>query len=290
MIEPVFLPVLVRMSTALPPSPESPHRLRLFGGVLLVGPTGPVEGRTAQRRQLAVLAVLGVAGRTGVTREKLLGLLWSEHSEVRARHHLSDALYAIRHSLGQGAVLDVGGALRLSPDDIWCDVVAFDRAVEAGDPETAAGLYTGPFLDGFYVNGAEPFEQWVDAMRQRYASSYAEVLEGLARAAEDRGDSRAAAGWWQRCAAHDPYNSRVCLALMRALAMAGDPANALSHLADHTRLLRSQLGIEPDPEVLEFGERVRTARAPPAGSPAPPPSLDVQDSGRSCPRSSTISR
>jgi DNA-binding SARP family transcriptional activator len=259
------------MSTVAPPPHQSPspYGLRLFGGVLLEGPSGPVEGRTAQRRQLAVLAVLGATGGNGVTREKLIGLLWTENTESKARHHLSDALYAIRHDLGEDAILDAGGGLSLNPVRVGCDAAAFDSARAAGDLETAAGLYAGPFLDGFYVDGAEAFEEWVDATRQRYATAYADVLDGLARAAESRTDNCAAAGWWQRFAAHDPYNSRVCLALMRTLANAGDPANALKHLAEHARILRDQLGIDPDPEVLDFGERLRSTFAPTAESSAP---------------------
>jgi DNA-binding SARP family transcriptional activator len=256
------------MSTVAPP-PHSPYRLRLFGGVRLEGPSGPIEGRTAQPRQLAVLAVLGAANRHGVTRAKLLGLLWTESTESRARHQLSDALYSVRHDLGEDAIVEAGGGLGLNPERVWCDAAAFDDALAAGDREAAAELYAGPLLDGFYINGTTAFEEWKEAARQRYATAYADVLDELARAAETRSDFRAAAGWWQRFAAHDPYNSRVCLALMRALAAAGDPANALKHLAEHTRILRDQLEIDPDPEVLDFAERLRASFASAAASPTP---------------------
>jgi DNA-binding SARP family transcriptional activator/TolB-like protein len=269
--------------SAVAPSPhESPFRLRLFGGVLLEGSDGPVGGRTSQRRQLAVLAVLAATDRRGVTREKLLGVLWCENEEAKARHQLSDALYNIRHDLGEDAVLDAGGGLCLNPARVWCDARAFDLAVEAGDRESAAALYAGPFLDGFYLDGEAAFEDWKDAERHRYATAYAGILEELALAAEASTDFHAAALWWQRAAVHDPYNSRVCLALMRALAAAGDPANALTHLAEHARVLRDQLEIDPDPEVLAYGEKLRAALAS-AASAARYPAVPTEKLGAPAP-------
>ncbi len=266
------------MSTAFPLPSGAVFRLHLFGGVRLEGPNGPLTGRAVQRRQLAVLAVLAASGQRGVTREKLMGLLWSDGTEPQARHHLSDALYALRREMGDDAVITAGGGLALNPKSVWSDAAAFDAALTTGDRKTAAGLYTGPFLDGFYINGGSAFEEWKEAERQRYASAYANTIEDLAHRAETDGDFLGAAEWWHRSTTHDPYNSRVSLALMRALASAGDPANALKHLEQHARVLRDELGIEPDKEVLEYAERLRASlvSAPIVPSPAKSPTRAVE--------------
>ena len=245
------------MSTAPTPDRATPYALHLFGGIRLVGPAGPVEGRASQRRQLAVLAVLAVSGQHGVTRDRLLGLLWGDTSERQARHHLSDALYFLHHELGAEALVEAGGSLSLNRAVVWSDAAAFDAAIGRGEAEAAVGLYVGPLLEGFYLNGARSFNEWVEGERQRYAITCEETLEALARAAAGVGDFAQATGWWQRLVALDPYNSRAVLALMQARVSAGDPANALLHLSLHTGVLREQLGIEPDPELVAYGERLQ---------------------------------
>jgi DNA-binding SARP family transcriptional activator len=69
--------------------------LRLFGGLSLADEGGPLTGRAAQRRRLALLAILAVAGGKPVSRDKLVALLRPEASDERARHLLADSLYVI---------------------------------------------------------------------------------------------------------------------------------------------------------------------------------------------------
>ena len=88
-------------------------RLKTFGGLSLQSDEGvPLGGAAAQRRRMCVLAVLAVARERGVTRDKLIGLLWPEVDEARARSALSQALYALRRDSGEDEL--VTGYDRLS--------------------------------------------------------------------------------------------------------------------------------------------------------------------------------
>ena len=72
-------------------------RLRTFGGLELVADGDHLAGAALQPRRLAVLAALAVAGPHGLSRDKLLGLLWPETSEARGRqagYELEDWLQA----------------------------------------------------------------------------------------------------------------------------------------------------------------------------------------------------
>ncbi|HSL69167.1 MAG TPA: hypothetical protein VK864_02950, partial [Longimicrobiales bacterium] len=60
------------------PIPKGSFFLSLLGGCSLEGATGPVSGRVAQRKRLACLVLIAAAGRRGVTRDKLIALLWPE--------------------------------------------------------------------------------------------------------------------------------------------------------------------------------------------------------------------
>ena len=221
------------------------YNLHLLGGLQLEGPGGIVVGLASRRRPLALLAVLAVAGERGVSRDRVAGLLWGDTDDKHALRSLSDALYTVRSDLSPDAVLSSATELRLNPAVIRSDVQVFAQAMARGDRAAAVDVYRGPLLDGFHLPGVQPFEDWHDVERLRYAAQVAAALEHLAVEARKAGDLSAAVTWWRRLAAEDPYNSRVAVELARALALAGDPGNALQNLRDHARELRTGLEAEP---------------------------------------------
>jgi DNA-binding SARP family transcriptional activator len=73
-------------------------RLETFGGLSLSRSEGPVL--LSQRRRLAMLALLSVAGTRGMQRDKLIGYLWPESTADSARHSLDQLVYGMRRGLG----------------------------------------------------------------------------------------------------------------------------------------------------------------------------------------------
>jgi DNA-binding SARP family transcriptional activator/TolB-like protein len=232
--------------------------LRLLAGLGLDGPSGPITGPAAQRKRLALLALLALAPERRLSRDKAIAYLWPESDSERARHQLSSALYEIRKAAGEDAIFAVSDELRLNADAVRTDVAEFEAAFATGDAARAVSLYRGPLLDGFFLSDAPEFERWVDGERERLAGGYARALEAVAEAAEEQRDGPAAVEWWKARAAHDPYDSRVALRLMRALDAVGNRAAALQHAAIHETLLREEFGVEPDPELLALAERLRS--------------------------------
>jgi DNA-binding SARP family transcriptional activator len=224
----------------------------------------PVAGAAAQPRRLALLAMLGVAGERGLTRDKIIGFLWPDADEERARRALTQALYALRQDLGsEEAFLGVKD-LRLNPEIISADVVEFRAAMAAGALERAVELYRGPFLDGFHLPGAEEFERWSEQERQTLAREYGDLLEQLGQRATAAGDHRAAVAWFKKLAGLDPLNAKVAVALMRAHVAQGDHAAALQHAKVYEALLQQELDLPPDREVIAFAEELRrVARSDP---------------------------
>jgi TolB-like protein/DNA-binding SARP family transcriptional activator len=223
--------------------------LRLFAGASLEIDDRPLTGPTVQRHRLALLAVLAASHPAALPRDKLAAYLWPERDTEHARNLLSQAVYVLRKALGEEAILSAGDELRFNPTVVACDVMGFERALEADEMARAVALYSGPFLDGFFLAGAPELERWVERERERLAAAYGRALEALAEVAEGKRDYGLAVQWWKARAAHDPYDSRVALRLMHALEASGNPAGALRHAATHDRLLRHELGVEPSPEV-----------------------------------------
>jgi TolB-like protein/Flp pilus assembly protein TadD len=145
---------------------------------------------------------------------------------------------------------------------VRCDVRDFEDALARGELARAVGLYTGPFLDGFFLADAPEFEHWATRERERLATAYARALESLAEGAERERDYRGAAEWWKARAANDLLDSRVALRLMRALEAAGNRAGALQHASVHQRLLQEELGLQLTPEIAELVQELRREPAP----------------------------
>jgi serine/threonine-protein kinase len=244
-------------------------RLNTFGGLVLQQDGQLHTGPASQRRRLALLAVAAAAGRRGVSRDKLLALLWPDSEPEAARHSLYQAVHAIRRSAGSDEIFLGSTTLQLNPQVITSDVGEFDEAVESGAHEQAVRLYRGPFLDGFRLESAPEYEQWQDGERVRHAREYAAALEALAAGAAARGDHPAAVRWWRRLAAAEPVSTTAAVGLIEALVAAGDRAGALQFAGVHTTLVRQHLETDPDPGIETWIGRLRSGDLPPAAPPPP---------------------
>ncbi len=241
--------------------------IRTFGGLSVARDGVIMTGAAAQRRRLAILALLARGGERGVAREKIIALLWPDHDEERARRTLNQALYALRRDLGDDDVITGQQTLLLDPDRITADTILLDQALQANRPEEAAALYTGPFLDGVVLDEADEFNRWVDAERSALHHRHAAMLEGLATAADARDDHAAAVAWWRRLAAAEPLSARVAIGVMKSLAASGDRQGAVQHARVHAMLLEQELDAPPDQSVADFAERLRTDRTPTIAAP-----------------------
>ena len=244
--------------------------LQLFGRPQLQG-LASAGGRAAQRQRLALLALLATARDSGVTRDRLVGLLWPEAETARARHLLSNSVYVLRQALGSDVITASADGLRLDAARLPSDVGKFLDALDRGDDEVAVQHCGSPFMEGFFLPDAGEFEQWLEAERDRLARACAAAHERLGERAEAAGDDRAAAERWRRLAGMDPYSSRVALRLMETLIRAGEPGAAVAHARQHTRRLREELGAEPAPEITALaatlGQPAWTAATPVVSAP-----------------------
>jgi DNA-binding SARP family transcriptional activator/Tfp pilus assembly protein PilF len=231
--------------------------LRTFGGLSLDTDGGPATGAAQQRKTLALLALLAASGQRGMSRDKLIAVLWPETDAERGRGLLKQACYALRRDLHQRDLFLGTIQLRLNAAVISSDVADFAGALDANDPVQAVTCYTAPFLDGFYLNGGGEFEDWADTERMRLAGQCRAALELLSADATRRGEGRSAVEWWRRLLQLDPLSGHAVLGLMTALDAAGERADALRCGDAYRKLLRSELGAEPSAELSDWMEQHR---------------------------------
>ena len=236
-------------------------RLRTFGGLSIENP-GSVGPAAANRRPLALLALLAINGHRGLSRDKIVALLWPESDAERGRNSLNQVVSLLRRELAADDVLLGSVELRLNTDVLACDVMEFEQRIAADDLEAAVKLYTGPFLDGVFLRNTPEFERWVDHERARLQHVQGDALERLATQAAAGGDDMSAVRFRRERAALAPNDSRAALRLMESLAASGDRAGALVHYQVHRALLQDEMGLEPHGALAEFAAalRVRNGR------------------------------
>ncbi|HTK55684.1 MAG TPA: BTAD domain-containing putative transcriptional regulator [Gemmatimonadales bacterium] len=234
------------------------------------------------RRRMALLLAVELSGSRGVSREKLLALLWPELDDERGRAALSQALYALRKDLGSEDAISGTADLRADPAQVTSDRARFLAAIDRGADDEAVLLYRGPYLDGFFVREAPEFEGAIEQERQALASRHAAALERLARTVGTE-DPAAGVRLWRQRANLDPTDAAVAVELMRAMAAAGDRAGALRHAEVYAELLRNSADLPPDPSVLACAAEIRQGSLSEVATPsrdrslAPPPAQAVAD-------------
>lgn len=271
---------------------STPFRLRTLGGASLESSDDrPLPGFSSQRKAIALLVLLAAARPRGLQRDKLLAYLWPESATDQARNALYNLLFRVRRVLGNDAI--VGTAeLSLDPTIVGSDIREFDEAVAAKSYAVAESLYSGPFLDGFYLRDAPEFERWSSDERTRLARTHLEILEYLAESGTASGDPAGAVRWWRKRTEADPLSAPGALGYINALAAVGDREGALSFMAVHREIVRAELGAEPDATLIQRVEQLRQDGHTPAarrtdGSqafPSPPPARSENPTPPSAPR------
>ena len=238
-------------------------RILALGGLTVELRGQPLPALAAQRKALALLALLAANSERGLSRDKIAAYLWPDADTGQARNSLAQLVYRIRRELG-GDPFTGDAELRLNEAMIDSDVRAFRRAVDEGNHAEATGLYRGDFLDGFFLREAPEFERWVDAERRSLRDLYAQVLRRLAGDARAAGDLEAASRWRQRQVELDPLNAELALQYMESLAEAGNREGAIRHASVYAALVATELGAKPDGRVMARAEALRASYTAPA--------------------------
>ena len=234
-----------------------PLRLRTFGGLWVEASDAESKGGT-RPRPLALLAILAVAGAKGVSRDRVLAILWSEADAERARHALSQTLYSLRRDLGADVVMSAPD-LRLQSSLISSDIDDFRAAVTSKHWPDAAKLYAGPFLDGFYLADAPEFERWAETERQALAADGIRAIEFVAKDAAQHGRHDEAQEMWRRLTRLDPLSARFATYYMESLAAHGARNAAIAHGKAYSELVKRELDAEPDRAVQKLLSKLREA-------------------------------
>src|SRR5262249_29107716 len=111
-----------------PPLPE--FKLSLPARFQLTRPDGPVS--PANKELAGRLAHRACTEPVPQPREKLATLLWGSHFDAQARQNLRQAIFRLRQTLGQDALIGSGEEISLAPAVIDCDVARLEALLREG--------------------------------------------------------------------------------------------------------------------------------------------------------------
>src|SRR5712691_7251535 len=241
--------------------------LRMLGRLSLTSADGrDVRSLLGQPRRLALLAYLAAATPQGFhRRDTLLALFWPELDQEHARAALRQALHVVRDALDAGAVTSRGDEeIGLDCDQVSCDVVAFERAVDREQFREALDLYRGDLLEGFFISGAPEFERWLETGRARLREAAARAARNLSERAEARDNLTTAVQLARRAAQLVPSDEAALRRLIAVLDRHGDRAGALQAYEEFAAGVAADYDAEPAAETraLIAAVRARQRAAP----------------------------
>ena len=226
-----------------------------------------LSGEAAWPKSLALIVYM--AREPGPDRrDKILGMLWPDRDEKRARHALNQLLYTLRKTSPELDLESVEDAVDFGTD-VWLDVEEFEKRLERGDLEGAVALYGGPFLVDLVAEVPE-FDHWMDRQRAQLARKFRKAALVLAQQAKEAGEADAAIAYCRQLLAADPLDDEVQHLLIECLYLSGERVAALRQFEKYRVMLAEELEVEPLDATLELVERIRSERAAATDELAPP--------------------
>lgn len=234
--------------------------LRLFGPPdLRTASDAKAHSVLAQAKHVALLAVAASARTSSVRRDRVIGLLWPELDDDRARNALSKAIHNCRRALGEEVLIgrfaeEIGVDAGKWSVDVW----DFEDAIGRGAYGDAIAIYrSGEFMEGFHVPDASELEHWIDAERARLRRRAIEAVSSLVANAERDGDAIGATAHLRLLSDLSPFDEQVLRRRLTFLDRNADRAGAISAFTEFAERMRRELDALPSPETLALVESIR---------------------------------
>ncbi|HVT52178.1 MAG TPA: BTAD domain-containing putative transcriptional regulator [Dongiaceae bacterium] len=237
---------------------------------------GGAEIKLRNRKGQALLAYLLLSPTHKESRERLVGLLWSESGEERARASLRQTLKELRDTLAARGVFALEtdrSDVQLSPAGIGSDFQDVVGGLDRGriDPILLERTDVANSLLAGFDDIDPSFRSWLLVLRQslhdRMVRSLELPLEKATAAQQPNG------GAAQALLNLDASHEVACRALMLHAAEQGDIGRALKHYKTLWDLLDAEYDMEPSAETQQLAVRIKSGeiairKAEPAAAPA----------------------
>lgn len=249
--------------------------IRTLGKLAVLANGGHVHLPT--RKLYALLIYLACHPERVFYREQLTNLLWEGPSIKKARHSLSQALYTLRRAIHQKVIQTRGERIWIDKDCIRVDALVFQEAVAQKDFVDAISIYTGHFLEGFYIRGARSFNEWQERFKHQLQRLEESALRQELGNAKRRGDWLSVLNYSSRLLQRNAFDESAHADRLRAIALLEGLDKAKRELHQVREFFKAELGCEPALET-QLGTLGRSVdRFTLTGSKYSPETIDDED-------------
>lgn len=199
-------------------------------------------------------------------------MFWEDRGRVQARASLRQTLLEFRAALPQGAADPICAdreSLWLAPGLLTTDLDRIERTDSADELHAALNtIAIEPALDALHFG--ESFEDWrsgiVPVLERRLRTRVLLSIDAAGAA----GDHKAVIGLADLWRARDPLDEAIAARAVAAEIACGDRSAAERRYRDVTRLVKSELGTEPDARIVAALDTPSPQTPAPSGTQGPP--------------------
>ncbi|MCB8984909.1 MAG: tetratricopeptide repeat protein [Ardenticatenaceae bacterium] len=255
-----------------------PLRIKLLGALQVTNESGDSSELIKWSKGCALVAYLVTTGQPQ-SREALADLLWDAASTAQSLQNLRKLLSRMRQWV-PGLVVTRKRVAYEVETAVSVDLHILTTTLAAGStPEIdeALRLYEGDLLDGFYLNDAPRFNEWLllerEQLRQRVVAAYRQVCFAYAEQKAWSKGVDAARRWLSL----DEFDEDALRHFMEMLAADGLVETALRQYSLSRQRLWQEFGVEPERATLALVQQLTQLKEK-SGSPF---SWDVIESAQS---------
>lgn len=192
-------------------------------------------------------------------RDTLISIFWPEKGQKSARNALSNMLYHIRKSLGKDIVTIRGTEeICLNEENIWCDVIAFEDAINQNKLKVALQLYRNDLLPGFHVSDiSNDFNSWLERERERLRKQTAEISWILSERAEKDNDLNNSRKLADIAVSHSDLSEDAYRRFIELLYRIGYRSDALRVYREFSSRFKEEFDLVPSKELQALAEKIR---------------------------------
>ena len=177
--------------------------------------------------QEAVIGLVYGHGDAGLSRPRLIWLLWESDEQSATRHRFSQLLYGINRNIGAESIFSVQGD-RVLPNSsrVESDLTVFDRLLREECVADAAAMIARGFLTRLRAASNREYEDWKTSRAATFRSRLRDVAATVWSDAESVGDWSRARAAAETLLALDPDSESYLRCVMKARALSGSPEAA----------------------------------------------------------------
>lgn len=211
------------------------------------------------KKSIGLIAYLLCSQSRQASKNTLEDLLWTDAGE-KAAYNLRFNLWNIKKYIpeveGQNFILSAGGVCRINPEypleqsgltklESWDD----DKTFEEGIERLARKDMSLTFMEHFYLNGCDDFNDWLMLERSNRERRLTVALTRVADYLEEKGQFNEAIDVLKKLIHISPFEDTIHIRVMKIYQRMGNTSEAIKEYKSYCKWLQKELAVMPSGEL-----------------------------------------